>query len=66
MLFETLHPFILGFMEGTKKSFIPFDNRTAWLIAAVMILLIIGSAVGKLLERSSEERFNSAVVRSFN
>ena len=66
MLFETLHPFLLGFLEETNKSFIPFDNRTAWLIAAVMILLIIGSAVGKLLERSSEERLNSAVVRSFN
>ena len=66
MLFDTLHPFIGGFLEDSSKLILPFEKRTAWLIAAVMILLIIGSLVGKLLERSSEERLNSAIVRSFN
>ena len=66
MLFDTLHPFVWGFLEESSKLSLPFEKRTAWLIAAVMISLIIGSLVGKLLERSSEERLNSAVVRSFN
>ena len=66
MLFDTLHPFVGGFLEESSKLSLPFEKRTAWLIAAVMISLIIGSLVGKLLERSSEERLNSAVVRSFN
>lgn len=66
MLFDTLRPFVWGFLEESSKLSLPFEKRTAWLIAAVMISLIIGSLVGKLLERSSEERLNSAVVRSFN
>ena len=66
MLFDTWHPFVWGVLEESSKLSLPFEKRTAWLIAAVMILLIIGSLVGKLLERSSEERLNSAVVRSFN
>ena len=53
MLFDTLHPLIGGFLEDSSKLSLPFEKRTAWLIAAVMILLIIGSLVGKLLERSS-------------
>ncbi len=63
---QTWYPFLLGFLEDTTELKLPFEERTAWLIAAVMALLIIGSLVGKLLERSSEERLNTAVVRSFN
>ena len=66
MLFDTLHPFVWGFLEESSKLSLPFEKRTAWLIAAGMISLIIGSLGGRLLERSSEERLNSAVVRSFN
>ena len=66
MLLKILSPFVFGFLEQTRDFILPFDEPTAWLIAAVMVLLIIGSFIGKLLERSSEERFNSAIVRSFN
>ncbi|MEC9097055.1 MAG: phosphatidate cytidylyltransferase [Planctomycetota bacterium] len=66
MFLEKLCPLLFGFVQESSDLSLPFDKRTAWLIAGVMILLIIGSLVGKLLERSSEERLNSAVVRSFN
>lgn len=66
MLIDTLHLLLTGYIQESSTYSLPFEKRTAWLIAAVMILLIIGSLIGKLLERSSEERLNSAVVRSFN
>ena len=50
-----LPPFLVGFLEETADFVLPFEEHTAWLIAAVMVLLIIGSFIGKLLERSSSQ-----------
>ena len=65
-MLNLFNQFLWAFVDVKRVLNLPFDERTAWLIATVMLLLILASTAGKLLDGSSEQRLNTAIVRSFN
>jgi phosphatidate cytidylyltransferase len=65
-MLNLFHQFLWAFVDVKRVLNLPFDEPTAWLIATVMLLLILASAAGKLLDGTSEQRLNTAIVRSFN
>ena len=66
MVFDLVSPIPTGWVDVNQVLSLPFDEPTAWLIATVMLILIMASFAGRLLESKSEQRLNTAVVRSFN
>ena len=49
-MLNLFHQFLWAFVDVKRVLNLPFDEPTAWLIATVMLLLILASAAGKLLD----------------